>query len=134
METAYIALGANLPSAAGSPERTLDAALERLRESGDLAAVSSYYRTAPVGYTDQPAFVNAAAALRTTLPPHELLGRMLKIEQEFGRDRSHGIANGPRTLDLDLLMYGDYVLQTQNLALPHPRMTDRLFVLVPLGE
>lgn len=134
MQTAYIALGANLPSLVGPPERTLDAAILRLQQLGELLAVSSYYSTQPVGFADQPTFLNAAAALRTAIPPQALLEHLLEIELSFGRDRSQGIPNGPRTLDLDLLLYGDYVLSTQTLQLPHPRMEQRLFVLVPLGE
>jgi 2-amino-4-hydroxy-6-hydroxymethyldihydropteridine diphosphokinase len=134
METAYIALGANLPGPAGTPSQTLDAALLRLAELGRLVARSSYYTTEPVGYADQPAFLNAAAALRTTLEPEALLDRLLQIERSFGRDRSHGIPNGPRTLDLDLLLYGGRILTTPTLQLPHPRMLERAFVLVPLAE
>jgi 2-amino-4-hydroxy-6-hydroxymethyldihydropteridine diphosphokinase len=134
METAYIALGANLPSPAGLPQQTLDAAIDRLAELGRLIARSSDYSTDPVGYADQPAFLNAAIALQTLLDPQTLLDRLLEIERSFGRDRSHGIPNGPRTLDLDILLYGDYVVSTQALQLPHPRMAQRSFVLLPLAE
>ena len=134
METAYIALGANLPSPAGLPQQTLDAARDRLAELGRLIARSSDYSTDPEGYADQPAFLNAAIALQTLLDPQTLLDRLLEIERSFGRDRSHGIPNGPRTLDLDILLYGDYVVSTQALQLPHPRMAQRSFVLRPLAE
>jgi len=134
METAYIALGANIPSSAGSPRETLEAALLRLGELGQVSSRSSLYETAPVGYANQPAFLNAAAALQTTLDPESLLDRLLAIERSFGRDRSHGIPNGPRTLDLDILLYGEHVVSTQTLQVPHPRMTERAFVLVPLAE
>ena len=134
METAYIALGTNLPSPAGLPRQTLDAAIDRLAELGRLAAKSSYYSTDPVGYEDQPTFLNAAIALETPLDPQTLLDRLLEIERSFGRDRAHGVPNGPRTLDLDLLLYGDYVLSTQALQLPHPRMAQRSFVLQPMAE
>ena len=134
METAYIALGANLPSPAGEPPQTLDAAIADLTQLGNLSARSSFYTTEPVGYADQPAFLNAAVAIETALAPHSLLDRLLEIELSFGRDRSHGIANGPRTLDLDLLLYGDWVLSTQALQLPHPRMAQRSFVLLPMAE
>ena len=134
METAYIALGSNLPSPAGSPHETLDAAILRLSELGKVIARSSYYSTEPVGYADQPAFLNAAVALETTLDPHALLDRLLTIERSLGRDRSHGIPNGPRTLDLDLLLYGNRVIRTESLQLPHPRMSQRPFVLQPLAE
>jgi 2-amino-4-hydroxy-6-hydroxymethyldihydropteridine diphosphokinase len=134
METAYLALGSNLPSPAGSPGETLDAATHQIAKLGHLAARSSYLTTEPVGYADQPVFLNAAVALETLLTPQELLERLLEIEYAFGRDRSHGIANGPRTLDLDILLYGDYVLSTQTLQLPHPRMAQRSFVLLPMAE
>jgi 2-amino-4-hydroxy-6-hydroxymethyldihydropteridine diphosphokinase len=134
METAYIALGANLPSPAGLPRQTLDAAIGRLAELGHLKARSSYYSTDPVGYENQPRFLNAAIALATSLDPQTLLDRLLEIERSFGRDRTNAIPNGPRTLDLDLLLYGDYVLSTQALQLPHPRMAERSFVLLPIAE
>jgi len=134
METAYIALGSNLPSPAGSPRQTLDAAILRLSELGKVTARSSYYSTAPVGYADQPQFLNAAIALETGLDPQTLLDRLLAIERSLGRDRSHGIPNGPRTLDLDLLLYSNRVIRTESLQLPHPRMAQRAFVLRPLAE
>ena len=134
METAYIALGSNLPSRAGTPVETLRAALVQLGELGTVTAESRFHETAPVGYADQPVFLNAAAALETALEPQMLLNSLLEIERSFGRDRTHGIPNGPRTLDLDLLLYGDRILSTPALELPHPRMTARGFVLVPLHE
>ena len=134
METAYIALGSNLPGPAGTPRETLDAAIDRLAELGHVAARSSYYETEPVGYADQPPFLNAAVALETPIDPHTLLDRLLEVERSFGRDRAQGIPNGPRTLDLDILLYGDYVMSTQALQLPHPRMHQRSFVLVPMAE
>lgn len=134
MTTAYIALGSNLPSPAGNPQQTLEAAIEALAALGHLSARSSFYTTDPVGYADQPAFLNAAVAIETTLAPEALLYRLLAIEQHFGRDRSHGIPNGPRTLDLDLILYGDHVLNSEQLTLPHPRMHQRAFVLEPLVE
>jgi 2-amino-4-hydroxy-6-hydroxymethyldihydropteridine diphosphokinase len=134
MPTAYIALGSNLPSPAGTPRQTLDAAMDRLSELGRVAARSSYYSTEPVGYANQPEFLNAAIALETSLEPQPLLEALLAIERDFGRDRSHGIPNGPRTLDLDLLLYGDAVVNTPTLQLPHPRMHQRGFVLQSLAE
>jgi 2-amino-4-hydroxy-6-hydroxymethyldihydropteridine diphosphokinase len=131
---AYIALGANIPSVAGSPKDTLMAAIARLRTLGTVVVHSRLYVTEPVGYADQPRFVNAALALRTELGPEALLAHLLEIEAAFGRDRARGIPNGPRTLDLDLLLHGDLVLQTGTLQLPHPRMAERLFVLEPLAE
>jgi 2-amino-4-hydroxy-6-hydroxymethyldihydropteridine diphosphokinase len=134
MPIAYIALGANLPSPAGTPAQTFDAVIARLAELGSVTARSSYYSTAPVGYADQPTFLNAAVALETDLEPRELLNRLLIIERDLGRDRSHGIVNGPRTLDLDLILLDDAVRNTPELRLPHPRMHERLFVLDPLCE
>ena len=134
MSLAYIALGANLPSPAGPPEATLAAAAERLASLGSIAARSSLYSTAPVGLADQPRFLNAVIALETTLTPLELLGAVLLIEREFGRDRTASVPNGPRTLDLDILLYGDLVLSEAGLEIPHPRLAQRAFVLVPLNE
>ena len=134
MHTAYIGLGANLPSTAGAPEATLAAAAARLQTLGRVAARSSLYSTAPVGFADQPRFVNAVLALETRLTPRALLDALVGIEREFGRDRSAAIANGPRTLDLDILLFGDYILGEAELAIPHPRLAGRAFVLVPLHE
>ncbi len=134
MPLAYIALGANLSSPAGSPDATLAAAAGRLRSLGRVTARSSLYSTAPVGVADQPRFVNAVVALETDLTPFELLGALLTIEREFGRDRTGQISNGPRTLDLDILFYDDAVLCAAALDIPHPRLAQRAFVLVPLNE
>ena len=134
METAYIALGANIPSPWGSPRETLTAALGQLADLGRVTARSAFYETAPAGFADQPTFLNAAARLETDLDPDTLLHRLLAIERSFGRDRSHGIPNGPRTLDLDLLLYGSLILDAPSLQLPHPRIAERSFVLLPLAE
>jgi 2-amino-4-hydroxy-6-hydroxymethyldihydropteridine diphosphokinase len=134
MPTAYIALGANLPSPAGEPETTLAAAVARLAGLGRVVACSGLYSTAPVGMAEQPRFLNAAVALETNLAPRALLEGLLEIEREFGRDRTAGIENGPRTLDLDILLYGDLVLGEHGLAVPHPRMAERAFVLAPLND
>ena len=134
MQAAYVSLGANLPSAAGPPDITLAAASARLATLGRIAARSSLYSTAPVGFADQPRFFNAAIAVETDLSPLELLGAFLTIEQEFGRDRLLAVPDGPRSLDLDLILVGDLVLSASALELPHPRFTRRAFVLVPLGE
>ena len=134
MPTAAIGLGANLPSAAGAPAETIAAAIERLEDYGQVTARSGLYRTAPVGYVDQPAFVNAAVLLETELDPLALLDALLAIERSFGRDRAAGPPKGPRTLDLDLLLYDDLVLDEPALTLPHPAMHERRFVLVPLAE
>jgi 2-amino-4-hydroxy-6-hydroxymethyldihydropteridine diphosphokinase len=134
MPTAAIGLGANLPSTAGAPAETIAAAIERLEDYGQVTARSGLYRTAPVGYVDQPTFVNAAVLLETELDPLALLHALLAIERSFGRDRAAGPPKGPRTLDLDLLLYDDLVLDQPALTLPHPAMHERRFVLVPLAE
>jgi len=134
MRTALIGMGGNLPSLAGPPEATLAAAALRLKSLGRLVCQSSLYSTAPVGFTAQPRFVNAAIELKTSIGPRELLEGLLAIEIEFGRDRAAGIANGPRTLDLDILLFGDLVISEPDLAIPHPRLAERAFVLVPLNE
>ncbi|MDE1154545.1 MAG: 2-amino-4-hydroxy-6-hydroxymethyldihydropteridine diphosphokinase [Acidobacteriaceae bacterium] len=131
---AAIALGSNLSSAYGDPSATVREAMLQLRTLGTVQAVSSLYRTAPVGYVDQPDFVNAAAVLETDLSALPLLRALLALEQNFGRDRTAGPAKGPRTLDLDLLLYGQQVLAEPELILPHPAMRERRFVLEPLAE
>jgi len=132
--TAAIALGSNLPSTFGSPTDNLREALHRLASLGNVKAISSFHTTAPVGYLDQPEFVNAAALLETTLSPLKLLHGLLAIEHAMGRDRTSVPAKGPRIIDLDLLLYGDVVLTTPELTLPHPAMHQRTFVLAPLAE
>ena len=130
MSIAYIALGANL----GDPATTVlaaFAALANLPESRVLHC-SSLYRTAPVGLPDQPEFINAVAKLETTLAPEALLDALHEIEQRFGRVRAE--RNGPRTLDLDLLLYDDQFIDLPRLTLPHPRLHLRAFVLQPLAE
>jgi 2-amino-4-hydroxy-6-hydroxymethyldihydropteridine diphosphokinase len=103
-----------------------------LRESADVQAVSSIYETDPVGYADQPHFWNIVVQIATSLQPVELLEHLLSIEQRMGRARS--FRNAPRVIDLDILLYGDAVLDIPGLKLPHPRMTERAFVLKPLVE
>ena len=134
MRTAYIGLGANLASYAGPPPDTLAAAVWRLADLGRVVARSSLYRTEPVGFKHQPQFVNAVVALETDLEPRALLKKLLEIEKEFGRDRSLGIPNGPRTLDLDILLMDDLEISEPGLELPHPRLAERGFALVPLKE
>jgi 2-amino-4-hydroxy-6-hydroxymethyldihydropteridine diphosphokinase len=134
MHTAFIALGGNLTSPVGSPEATLAAAALRLQSIGRVLSRSSLYSTEPVGFSEQPRFLNAVLALETELSPRALLTALLAIEHEFGRDRSAGIANGPRTLDLDILLYDDLILDEPDLMIPHPRLAERAFVLVPLAE
>jgi 2-amino-4-hydroxy-6-hydroxymethyldihydropteridine diphosphokinase len=127
---AYVALGANLADPALQVRSAL-AALSRLPQSRLLHA-SSLYRTAPVGITHQPDFINAVAALETTLAAPELLTALFVIEEAFGRRRD--FHHAPRTLDLDLLLYDDEVIDTARLCLPHPRMHLRAFVIAPLVE
>lgn len=134
MRTSYIGMGTNLPSPCGPSEATLAAAAERLESLGRLRARSSLYSTEPVGFANQPRFINAAAKLETDLTPFELLGALLLIEQDFGRNRAWSLANGPRTLDLDILLYADFVIGGSSLIIPHSRLTERAFVLVPLNE
>jgi 2-amino-4-hydroxy-6-hydroxymethyldihydropteridine diphosphokinase len=130
MAVAYIALGSNL----GDRAQTLSFAIDRLGRVGVVTARSSFYETEPVGFRDQPPFLNAVVAVETDLEPFDLLRRMLAIELEFGRDRSNSALNGPRTLDLDLLVMGDSVAAGTELTLPHPALARRRFVLAPLAE
>jgi len=134
MSTAYIGMGANLASCAGAPESTLVAAADRLGSLGRVTQRSSLYSTTPVGFDDQPRFVNAVVELDTKLTPRALLENLLAIEKAFGRDRTAGIANGPRSLDLDILLFDNRQISEPGLVIPHPRLDERLFVLVPLGE
>jgi 2-amino-4-hydroxy-6-hydroxymethyldihydropteridine diphosphokinase len=135
---AAIALGSNLPSSFGLPEANLREAVVRLAELGSVTAVSSLYATEPVGYLDQPQFLNAAALLETSLSPLDLLRALLAIEASMGRQRDPAVPKGPRVIDLDLLLCwsdGEAVMmQTPGLTLPHPAMHERGFVLEPLAE
>ena len=108
------------------------AALAMLRQIAQVTAVSSIYETEPVGYADQPDFWNVVAQVSTSLQPAPLLEELIGIEQRMGRERS--FRNAPRVIDLDILLYGDVVLHVAGLSLPHPRMTERAFVLKPLVE
>jgi 2-amino-4-hydroxy-6-hydroxymethyldihydropteridine diphosphokinase len=134
MRRAYIGMGGNLASWAGLPEATLAAAALRLESLGRVVRRSSLYSTAPVGFAGQPRFVNAVVELEMELEPRELLEGLLAIEREFGRERAAGFPNGPRTLDLDILLFGDLKIREPRLEIPHPRLTERLFVLTPLNE
>src|SRR5437763_16925583 len=134
MHTAYIGMGANVAGPAGDPESTMAAAANRLESLGRVVARSSLYSTAPVGFADQPRFLNAVVALQTDLEPRALLAGLLRIEREFGRDRASAIRNGPRPLDLDILVYGNEQISEPGLEIPHPRMEERDFVLIPLVE
>jgi 2-amino-4-hydroxy-6-hydroxymethyldihydropteridine diphosphokinase len=128
---AYVGLGANI----GDRERTLREAVDALgaEEGIEVAAVSTLRETDPVGVGEQPRFLNGVAALETSLGARELLDRLLAVEQRFGRVRVPGELR-PRTLDLDLLLYGDETIDEPGLAVPHPRMHERRFVLEPLAE
>ncbi len=131
MTRAYVGLGANL----GDRERTLLAAVDALaaEEGIDVVAVSTLRETEPVGVGEQPLFLNGVAALDTTLTARALLDRLLDLEHRFGRVRVAG-EHAPRTLDLDLLLYGDETLDEPGLTVPHPRVHERRFVLEPLAE
>ena len=130
MNTAYVALGANI----GDPAATVLAAFAALADlpQSRVLRTSSLYRTVPLGLRNQPDFINAAAALDTALGAEALLDALLAIETRFGRHRRG--RNGPRTLDLDLLLYDDIELDLPHLTLPHPRLHLRAFVLLPLAE
>jgi 2-amino-4-hydroxy-6-hydroxymethyldihydropteridine diphosphokinase len=130
LHVAYIGLGSNLAEPVAQV-RTAFAQLGALPGTR-LQATSSLYRSAPVGYLDQPDFVNAVARLETSLAPRELLAALLELEQTHGRTRE--FQNAPRTLDLDLLMYDDLVHHEHGLTVPHPEMHKRAFVLLPLLE
>ena len=128
---AYIGLGSNLAAPGDQVERAL-AALDRLAHTR-VTARSHLYRTAPWGYPDQPDFINAVAALETALDAHALMHGLLAIERDSGRQRD-GVRFGPRVLDLDLLLYADARIDEPGLHVPHPRLQERAFVLVPLAE
>jgi 2-amino-4-hydroxy-6-hydroxymethyldihydropteridine diphosphokinase len=129
---AYVGLGSNL----GDREQTLVAAVDALRaeEGVEVEAVSRLVETDPVGFLDQPRFLNGVAALETTLSPRALLELLLDVERRFGRSREGVPANGPRTLDLDLVLYGGEEIDEPGLRVPHPRLHERAFVLEPLAE
>ena len=131
MTVAYVGLGANL----SDREAMLRSALEQLRAEPGLHVtdVSTFRDTEPVGLRDQPRFLNAAAAVETDIGARELLDRLLGVERRLGRTRE-GPRFGPRTIDLDLLLYGDETIDEPGLQVPHPRLHERLFVLEPLGD
>jgi len=131
---AAIALGSNLDSSVGDREANLREAIKRLKALGEVRAVSSFYDTEPVGYVAQPRFLNGALLLETDLGPEELMRALLAVERAMGRDRTGTVAKGPRVIDLDLRLYGDTVVNTEDLTLPHPAMAEREFVLRPLAE
>jgi 2-amino-4-hydroxy-6-hydroxymethyldihydropteridine diphosphokinase len=129
---AAIALGSNLDSEWGDREGNLREAIRRVGSLGMVKAVSSFYDTEPVGYLDQPRFLNGAMLLETGLRPLDLMRGLLDVERAMGRERL--VAKGPRVIDLDLLLFGDVVMETAELTLPHPAMGERRFVLEPLAE
>lgn len=128
MGTVYLGLGSNL----GNRARNIYAALRRLRSHVRLDQISLLYETEPVGLTDQPWFLNLVCAGVTALSAEDLLRAVKRIEGELGRRK--GVRFGPRLIDIDILLYDDQVLTTEQLQLPHPRLHERGFVLIPLGE
>lgn len=131
-ERAFVGLGSNL----GEPAQQLASAVQALAAlpRSTLVAVSPGYESVPWGDPDQANFLNAVAAIDTALTPQQLLAELLRIELAHGRDRSSGRRNGPRTLDLDLLVHGARVVDEPGLQLPHPRLPERAFVLLPLHD
>ena len=135
MMRAAVALGSNLGSEFGDREANLLEAVRRIGRLGEVTAVSSvssFYDTEPVGFVAQPRFLNGALVLETELAPLELMRGLLGVERSMGRERV--VAKGPRVIDLDLLLCGDVVMETEELTLPHPAMKERRFVLEPLAE
>jgi 2-amino-4-hydroxy-6-hydroxymethyldihydropteridine diphosphokinase len=124
----YFSLGSNI----GGRQRHLRNAIERLSSLGRVAAVSSFYETEPVEFTNQPWFLNCAVALESTLEPPQLMAAILRLEQEMGRKRT--VQKGPRTIDIDILLFGDVVVDSSDLTIPHPALHHRRFVLEPLAE
>jgi 2-amino-4-hydroxy-6-hydroxymethyldihydropteridine diphosphokinase len=128
LEIAYISAGSNL----GDRKANLKFALNSLEKGGSVCGVSSYFETEPVGFLDQPWFLNIAIALETRLLPFDLLTLCQYIEASCGRVRT--FQNAPRTIDLDILLYGEAVLEDEKLVIPHPRLSERRFVLAPLAQ
>ncbi len=128
MARVFLGLGANL----GDVRQTLRRALRRLSPHLRLRAVSGLYDTAPVGYLEQPRFLNLVCEAETDLAPPQLLHHVKELERELGRRPS--VRYGPRAIDIDILLYDDIVVRTPELTLPHPRLTERAFVLAPLAE
>lgn len=127
-KTVYLSLGSNV----GDRRANLETALARLGEVGEVKAVSSVYETEPVEFAPQPWFLNCAVALETEMMPRRLLARVQAIEKAMGRRRSH--PKGPRTIDIDILLFGNSVVETGELTIPHPALHERRFVLEPLNE
>ncbi len=124
----YLALGANL----GDRQGNLLRAIQSIRAFASVEKVSSFYETTPVGYLDQPDFLNMAIQISTQLDPVALIGSLKYIEKQIGRKTS--FRNAPRPIDIDILLYDDLILETEKLSIPHPRMSERAFVLAPLAE
>jgi 2-amino-4-hydroxy-6-hydroxymethyldihydropteridine diphosphokinase len=127
-ELVYLSLGSNIGDRAGN----LNAAIDRLRAFGEVAAVSSFYETEPVEFIAQAWFLNCAVALDTEKTPQQLLAGILDIEQQLGRQREQ--KKGPRSIDLDILLFGNSIIDDPGLTIPHPAMHERCFVLEPLAE
>lgn len=127
-QVAYLSLGSNL----GNREQNLRGAIRQASALGRLVAVSSFYQTEPVEFTDQPWFLNCVIALETATQPAQLMAELLRIEHEMGRQRV--LKKGPRSIDIDILLFGDDVVNTPELTIPHPEMARRRFVLQPLAE
>jgi 2-amino-4-hydroxy-6-hydroxymethyldihydropteridine diphosphokinase len=127
-ETAYLSLGSNV----GDRVQNLREAVANIRGIGDVVAVSSLYETEPVEFTEQSWFLNCAVAITTELAPEELMPRLLEIEREMGRERT--VKKGPRRIDIDIVLFGDQVIETPELRVPHPAMHERRFVLEPMVE
>lgn len=126
----YLSLGSNV----GDRAANLRDAISRLRAPGTVKAVSSFYETEPVEFAAQPWFLNCVVALETEKMPKQLLTSILQIEQEMGRRRQREQKKGPRSIDIDILLFGSSVVDTKDLTIPHPALHDRRFVLEPLAE
>ena len=129
-QTVYLSLGSNL----GDRAANLKQAVSSLGDLLEGLATSSIYETLPMYLPDQPKFLNMAVSGRCSLAPMELLDRVRDLEGRLGRDRSKGIPKGPRVIDIDILLYGERIIENEELVVPHPRMKERQFVLIPLLE
>jgi 2-amino-4-hydroxy-6-hydroxymethyldihydropteridine diphosphokinase len=130
LKLVYLSLGSNV----GNRERNLSHAIERLALLGKVVSVSSFYETEPVDFTRQPWFVNCAVDLETREMPQQFLSAILHIEKDLGRHRETALPKGPRTIDIDILLFGSSVIDTPTLTVPHPALHQRRFVLEPLAE
>ena len=129
-QTAYLSLGSNV----GDRIANLRSAINALQSLGKMTALSSFYETEPVEYTQQPWFINCALALETEKMPRQLLSAILKIERDMGRRRNPNQVKGPRPIDIDILLFGSEIVDTSDLHIPHPAVQERRFVLEPLAE